>query len=458
MLHTIQLMTRFEPSEAKTFQHIPFAVPDNVQQMHISITYNDRIDSSPTATGGNTLDIGLFDEQGTESGGPGFRGWGGSVRTEITLDNSWATPPYRAGNLNPGTWTLLLGAYKVGENGMDVDVTVSFGTNHEPPDLPPVASLSDLSRPLVSPVAEPNWYRGDLHMHTVYSDGDSYPHEIAAAAYTNGLDFYGITDHNRAQSPVDLVPHGDGWPVLVPGVEVTTYAGHFNVWGKDEWYDFRDPTPEGIQAAVNSAREHGGLLSLNHPKPFGPPWEFPEVDGFDCIESWNGWWGRLNNLSTAFWADKLTEGGPDSWHVGVGGSDMHKLASPGTSFNPLSHPTIGYPTLWIQTDEPLSSGSILEAIRAGRCFVSESPAGPQIYARREDNRIAARVIGADGDALLAVGPEGTLAAIAINEADAMLCWKLEELNAGESPQFVRFELHTPTGGIRALSNPIWLTP
>lgn len=306
MARTVHLATRFEPSEVRTFQHVPFEVPTDVHQLHISITYNDRVDSNPTAAAGNTLDIGLFDELGTSPGGPGLRGWSGSVRTEITLNNTWATLPYRAGDINAGTWNLLFGAYKVTDQGLDIDITVSFGTDFQKPETPPVADLKGLARAPVPPAAEPGWFRGDLHMHTVYSDGDSHPHELAAAAYVSGLDFYGITDHNRAQSPVDLVPHGDGWPVLVPGVEVTTYAGHFNVWGTDDWYDFRHPTPKGLQAAVNAARADGGLISLNHPRPYGPPWMFPDVDGFDCVEPWNGWWGRLNNLSTAYWADKLS--------------------------------------------------------------------------------------------------------------------------------------------------------
>lgn len=457
MARTVHLATRFEPSEVRTFKHLPFEVPDDVHQLHISITYNDRIDSGPTMTVGNTLDIGLFDELGTGSGGPGFRGWGGSVHTEITLDNAWATPPYRAGNIHPGTWNLLFGAYKVGEQGLGIDVTVTFGTTFEQPAPPPVVELRDLVRKPVPSAAEPGWYRGDLHMHTVYSDGDSHPHEIAAAAYVAGLDFYGITDHNRAQSPTDLVPHGGGWPVLVPGVEVTTYAGHFNVWGTEEWYDFRTPTPEGLRAAIDAARADGGLLSLNHPRPFGPPWEYVEIDGFDCVEAWNSWWGRLNNVSTGYWADKLSEDNAHAWHIGVGGSDMHKLTAPGNAVNPLSQSTIGFPTLWVQTDDELTTGSILGAIRAGRCFISESPTGPQLYARREADEIVAHLVGADSDALLAVGPHGALAAAAIRGGDVTLRWPLDELTANETVPFVRFELHTPTGGIRALSNPVWLT-
>lgn len=451
---SITVSTRFEPGQDREFRHLPFTVPEGVRQLHLSVRYNDRIGSHPMLSGGNTLDIGLFDHQGTESGGPGLRGWSGSERTEITIDAEWATPPYRAGDIGAGEWNLLLGAYKIGPNGLDVEAHIAFNTAHTPPEVPPVRNLAEIRRVSLPRAAEPGWYRGDLHMHTVYSDGDSYPHEVAAIAYGIGLDFYGITDHNRAQSPVDLVPRGEGWPVLVAGVEVTTYAGHFNVWGTDGWYDFRNPTAEGLQAAVDAARAEGGLVSLNHPKPFGPMWEYLQVTGFDAIESWNGWWGRLNNVSTGYWADALNHDSPERWHVGVGGSDTHRNQRPGDAMNPMSEATMGHPTLWIRTDEPLSQASILAAIRAGECFISESPSGPQLYVRREGGEVVARVVGAPGDALLAIGPHRCVAAEAIPDADHTLRWPVEAVREDDG-RYVRFEVHTPTGGVRALSNPVW---
>lgn len=452
---TITFSAHFRPDEEKVWKHMPFRMPEGVTQFHISIAYNDRIDSSPMLTGGNTLDVGLFDPQGIESGSPGLRGWSGSVRTEITIDEQWATPPYRAGSIQPGEWNLLLGAYRTSENGLTADVTVTLNSHYTAPTIPPVPILSDLRRPSLPAAAEPGWYRGDLHMHTVYSDGDSYPHELAAAAYSIGLDFYGITDHNRAQSPVPLVPHGNGWPVLVPGVEVTTYSGHFNAWGgSGSWYDFRDYSASGQQAAVNAARSDGALVSLNHPKPYGPMWEHPDVTGFDCIEPWNGWWGAINNLAVGYWADALNHDSPARWHVGVGGSDMHYLKKQGNPSIPVSPATMGYPTLWIQTDEELTAASILAAIRAGRCFVSESPTGPQLYITRDGNNLRARVVGARGDVLFAVDGGRCIRAEAIGDHDVMFEWPLARvIPAGE--KFVRFELHTPGGGIRALSNPVW---
>lgn len=455
MSSIISFIARFEPEEAKVWKHIPFHIPEGIEQFHINISYNDRIDSSPLLHGGNTLDIGLFDPQGIANGSPGLRGWSGSVRTEITIDKVWATPPYRAGAIQPGEWNLLLGAYKTSANGLDAEVTITLNSNREAPVIPDVPVRVDLQKGVVPKAAEPGWYRGDIHLHTVYSDGDSYPHEVAAAAYEAGLDFYGITDHNRAQSPVPLVPHGNGWPVLVPGVEVTSYAGHFNVWGgSDIWFDFRDYSAAGQQAAVDAAIADGGLVSLNHPKPYGPMWEHPEVTGFQCTEAWNGWWHGLNYLATGYWADQLNEDKPGHWHVGVCGSDTHYLKSPGNPANPLSHATIGHPTLWIHTREELSSDSIISAIRRGDCFLSESPSGPQIYIHQYDKRLEVRVVGAPGDCLMAVGHNGCLRAEAIRDSDETISWSIKKM-LRETEPYVRFVVITAGGLVRAMSNPIW---
>lgn len=443
------LRSRFEPEEQQTFRHVPFIVPAGVNQLHLHVTYNDQIDSNPLHFGGNTLDIGLFDERGTVAGGPGFRGWSGSNKLDLTIGAGWSTPPYRAGAPGAGEWNVLLGAYKVGPNGLDVRVEVRF--NPDLPSPPEPAPNGRILRASVPPAAEPDWYRGDLHNHTIYSDGNSHPAALAAAALEQGLDFYGITDHNRAQSPVGLVPEGDGWPVLVPGVEVTTYAGHFNVWGTDAWYDFREPTEAGIQRAVDASLADGGFVSMNHPKPFGPPWEYPAVTGFMGIEVWNGWWGRINNVSLAYWDERLRRG---ERPAPLAGSDMHQLGLAGDPNDPLTPARLGRPTLWVHVPGDLTAGGILAALRRGDCFISESPSGPQLYLSRCGDMLRVRATSAAGDALLLIGDPGCVVAKPISTDDCSLSIPLDELPAGLT--YLRAEVHQPSGGIRALSNAIWL--
>jgi hypothetical protein len=452
----ITLTGSFHEEQEASMEHVPFDVPEGVNQLLIDIAYNDRIGSSPLVRGGNTLDIGLFDEQGTESGGPGFRGWSGSEQTRIVIGGDWSTPPYRAGRPLAGTWHLLFGPYKIGPNGLNWEARIWLDPGIETPEPEPAPDLAGLYRPRLPAAAEPGWYRGDLHMHTIYSDGTGTPAEIAIAAVEAGLDFFGITDHNRAQSPVGLVPQGDGWPVLVPGVEVTTYAGHFNVWGTDRWYDFREPTAEGLQRAVDAALADGGTVSLNHPKPFGPEWEYPEVTGFHTIEAWNGWWAVFNAQSLAWWQRQLGDAGLPM----IGGSDMHQHRSHGAPERPLDPPRIGFPTTWVRVDGELTADAILAAVRAGRTFVSESPSGPQLFDHSDGAEVRLHIANAAGMALLLVGPRGVVRSDAIVGDDIELCFDTAAvrtaLGDADGQSWVRPELHAVGGAVKALGQAIRL--
>ena len=123
-------------------------------------------------------------------------------------------------------------------------------------------------------------------------------------------------------------------PLLIPGNETTTYRGHWNVWGVDGWFDFREPTLEMVQAEMRRAAATGGTVSVNHPKPWGPEWEYGEMEGAHAIEVWNGPWERLNALSVVEWEERLLRG---ERLVAVGGSDTHVIrVDPGTG--PLRRP------------------------------------------------------------------------------------------------------------------------
>ncbi len=43
---------------------------------------------------------------------------------------------------------------------------------------------------------ESNWYRGNLHTHSLWSDGDDFPEMIVDWYHRNGYDFLAISDHN----------------------------------------------------------------------------------------------------------------------------------------------------------------------------------------------------------------------------------------------------------------------
>lgn len=47
--------------------------------------------------------------------------------------------------------------------------------------------------------AEGKWFKGNLHTHTLWSDGDDYPEMVADWYKSNGYHFLGLSDHNKIQ-------------------------------------------------------------------------------------------------------------------------------------------------------------------------------------------------------------------------------------------------------------------
>lgn len=59
-----------------------------------------------------------------------------------------------------------------------------------------LAALFSLSAALA---AEGTWFKGNLHTHTLWSDGDDYPEMVADWYKRNGYNFLGLSDHNKIQ-------------------------------------------------------------------------------------------------------------------------------------------------------------------------------------------------------------------------------------------------------------------
>jgi hypothetical protein len=225
---------------------------------------------------------------------------------------------------------------------------------------------------------------------------------------------------------------------------VTTYRGHWNAWGIDGWFDFRDDSNAGLQQEMARAAAAGALVSINHPRPFGPDWNPGLLRGAPVVEVWNGQWERLNVVSLGKWDTALTAG---QRLVAVGGSDTHHLHSRGA--DPLP-PALGEPTTWVQIDGELTVGSVLDAIRAGRCFIAAGPNGPQLYLRPSGDGLTVRAVDAEGGALLVIGRGVVTAAFGIDRDD----WSIETgWPAGSS--YARAQLVDGLGRVYALSNALW---
>ncbi len=349
--------------QTQTYTSIPFDVPQGIGRIDVRYEYSDEVGSDPMLTDGNTVDIGIFDARGSDFMSEGFRGWSGSARHSFFIATDDATPGYLAGPIQPGTWSIALGLYKIAPAGCDYRVDITLTPGSAEGSFAPLLPL----RSTPGRIKPDGWYCGEMHNHSYHSDGDSDPLDIVRRAEALGLDFLAITDHNNI-SHLARLNTIETPLMLIPGFEVTTYKGHWNVWGGRGWIDFRVEDEQHMAQAVAEAKRRGYLVSLNHPRPYGPDWAYPNVDDLDCIEVWNGPWELMNDIALEFWEARLRSG---RRFTAMGGSDNHFLKQQHIA-------QLAVPTLWVHCDGAPSAAKLLNSMRAGHVMISNRINGPRL--------------------------------------------------------------------------------
>jgi len=359
------------------YRYLPFEVPPGTGAVAVRLGY-DRTDA--------VLDLGVFDPER-------FRGWSGGARDGFVITTDAATPGYLPGPLPAGEWRVILGLYRVPDAGVEFTVEIQVeaeGGNPgsgllRPPPVPAPGPLPPRPPPRRLPALPGRrWLSGDLHAHTVHSDGALTVDQLACLARAQGLDFLFVTDHNttshHAELPAATARTG---VLLLPGQEVTTATGHANCFGDTGWIDFRQPADHWLAAAESS----GGLLSINHPVLDPWAWHQPISRPTPLVEAWHGTWDGFDPLPLAWWQ---RAGG-----IPIGGSDLHR---------PAKFEELGRPTTWVEVEPKVQLGTyshvegyrtfdVLDALAAGRVALSVTPTGP--------------VILRHGDQLLVVDAAGT---------------------------------------------------
>jgi hypothetical protein len=350
---------RFEIG-APDWVYLPVEVPPGVRE--IAVVYSYDRPTPPPGVPGNALDIGIFDENGYRLGdAAGFRGWSGGFRDSFAISRSAATPGYLPGPVNPGRWHVILGPYTVAPQGLEyrVEITLRFG-EPGPAFVPNPAPTRARGRGRA-------WYRGDLHLHTVHSDGQRLPEELAAGARAARLDFIVSTEHNTSSAAGIWGAYAGEDLLILDGEEITTRNGHYVAAGlpAGAWIDWRYRATDGsFRRFADQIHELGGLVIGAHPYcPFvGCSWKFG-TNGLDGIEVWNGPWTADDEVSVADWDSILVaDARSGRWLAAVGNSDAHREPQ-----------VIGLPQTVVLADD-LDRRSILAGVRSERSWIAESAA------------------------------------------------------------------------------------
>ncbi len=256
----------------------------------------------------------------------------------------------------------------------------------------------------------------NLHMHTTYSDGSGSHADLGRIALKTGVDVLLVTDHNVWVQGVDAYyTIGKQRTLLLAGEEIhdqdrDPQKNHLLVFGAQRELAQLADDP---QALIDTVRSNGGLSFIAHPvdpalPAFGETdisWEDWSVTGFTGLELWNGFSelkvvvkNKLQGLFYAFFPELIARGPIPAvlelWDgllargqraVAIGGSDAHARHM---SLGPIHRVIFPYEyhfsaiNTHVLTPSPLSGdlardrAMVLEALRAGRCFIGYDLAAP----------------------------------------------------------------------------------
>ncbi|MCE9591396.1 MAG: CehA/McbA family metallohydrolase [Planctomycetes bacterium] len=227
------------------------------------------------------------------------------------------------------------------------------------------------------------WLRGNLHAHTLRSDGERGPDEVIADYARRGYDFLAITDHDITTTAEECAAwtaaHG---LVLIPGNEVTAGGPHLLHVGAARHVEAHTDRQAVIDRIAGGDGNAGGFVVVNHPSSHANFDQCPIAlmrawTGYTGIEIFNGVAGRADGSDYALnkW-DMLLAEGRRVW--GFANDDAH--AAEGDvelGWNVVNTPSC--------TPE-----AIVAALRAGRFYASTGVTIEAVHVGDDTIRIETR--------------------------------------------------------------------
>ena len=233
------------------------------------------------------------------------------------------------------------------------------------------------------------WLKGNLHSHTVFSDGHLTPEEMKAAYKHHGYDFLAVTDHNVYTDTRHMT---EDTFTMIQGFELSgkNDPGNRNIHVHFLWDDSLTEFTHGQDMNLPQAnaqatqdfsyamRDKGAFVMLNHPH-----WSMltsPEVkdeNPYHAVEIMNYATEWLENTGdgSVFWSELLLRG----LRLWGGGSDDNHNEFP---LDSLYCDSFGGFTVVKARDR--SPKAILEALKTGSYYTSTGPAIYDFYVEGDE--------------------------------------------------------------------------
>ena len=235
-------------------------------------------------------------------------------------------------------------------------------------------------------LAQGQWYKGNLHAHTVISDGSLQPAELAAKYKANGYDFLAITDHRTYGIHAEL---NDPGFLLLPGVELDVapagaealchHVVGIGLPGKNKFkhgekITYADYT--NVRQITALLQANGYLCIYAHAN-----WSHVEQEalvdapGLIGLEIYNHTCGiGYSSGYASAWYDRLLWSGQKVWHIACDDTHQHRADLFG-----------GF--IAVKAKE-LSHAAIVEAILAGSFYSSQGPQVEDFYVQGDQVHVS----------------------------------------------------------------------
>jgi len=211
-----------------------------------------------------------------------------------------------------------------------------------------------------------SWFKGNIHSHSINSDGILNVFQLSFLYKANGYDFLFITDHNKLTDVSEISEKMEDFLVL-PGEEINAGKSRVGTEYHILSLNITEEIPKGDpQVIINETLRQGGEAVIAHPY-----WSALTVEdilnlkGFLGIEIFNTTceFSIGKGYSTIIWDDLLVRGRNT---YGFVTDDVH------WHFNPHRPVDACYGYIMVKAED-LTANLIMESLRRGLFYSSTGP-------------------------------------------------------------------------------------